>query len=163
MKSRKRRVSRKSSRPATYDLHNHVIPETVVQAIRRRRMLVKATAAAMPGMDAILLPTAPDPAPKLGELAPYFGNERPPYMRPFNLPASRPCRCATASMGPACRCRCRSSGDSDRVTYRPCLRARHHLARATAPALEEVSRQHPDRMMVTLFLPWAGTPRAFVG
>jgi aspartyl-tRNA(Asn)/glutamyl-tRNA(Gln) amidotransferase subunit A len=57
----------------------------MVQAIRRRRMLVEATAAAMADVDAILLPTAPDPAPKLGELAPYFGNERPPYMRPFNL------------------------------------------------------------------------------
>ncbi len=35
MKTRKKRVSRKASRPATYDLHNHVIPEPVVQAIRR--------------------------------------------------------------------------------------------------------------------------------
>ena len=57
----------------------------MVQAMRRRRMLVEATEAAMAGIDAILLPTVPDPAPKLGELAPYFSNERPPYMRPFNL------------------------------------------------------------------------------
>jgi aminocarboxymuconate-semialdehyde decarboxylase len=34
MKTRKK-VSRKASRPVTYDLHNHVIPELVVQAIRR--------------------------------------------------------------------------------------------------------------------------------
>ena len=39
----------------------------------------------MAGVDAILLPTVPDAAPPLGELAPYFGTERPPYMRPFNL------------------------------------------------------------------------------
>lgn len=57
----------------------------MVQAMRRRRMLVETTAAAMADVDAILLPTVPDPAPPLGELAPYFGNERPPYMRPFNL------------------------------------------------------------------------------
>ena len=57
----------------------------MVQAMRRRRMLVEATIAAMAEIDAILLPTVPDPAPRLGELDPYFGNERPPYMRPFNL------------------------------------------------------------------------------
>jgi aspartyl-tRNA(Asn)/glutamyl-tRNA(Gln) amidotransferase subunit A len=57
----------------------------MVQAMRRRRMLAQATAAAMADVDAILLPTAPDAAPKLGELGPYFSNERPPYMRPFNL------------------------------------------------------------------------------
>jgi aspartyl-tRNA(Asn)/glutamyl-tRNA(Gln) amidotransferase subunit A len=56
-----------------------------VQALRRRRMLVETTAAAMQDVDALILPTAPDPAPRLGELAPYFGNERPTYMRPFNL------------------------------------------------------------------------------
>jgi aspartyl-tRNA(Asn)/glutamyl-tRNA(Gln) amidotransferase subunit A len=56
-----------------------------VQAMRRRLMLAEATAAAMRGLDAILLPTAPDPSPPLGELAPYFGNQRPTYMRPFNL------------------------------------------------------------------------------
>jgi aspartyl-tRNA(Asn)/glutamyl-tRNA(Gln) amidotransferase subunit A len=57
----------------------------MVQAMRRRRILVDATAAAMADVDAILLPTAPDPAPKLAQLEPYFGTERPPYMRPFNL------------------------------------------------------------------------------
>ena len=57
----------------------------LVQAMRRRRMLMDATAAAMAEVDAILLPTAPDSAPKLGEIAAYFGSERPPYMRPFNL------------------------------------------------------------------------------
>ena len=35
MKSRKKSSVRRSSRPKTYDLHNHVIPEPVVQAIRR--------------------------------------------------------------------------------------------------------------------------------
>jgi len=35
MKSRKKRSIRKTSRTKTYDLHNHVIPEKVVQAIRR--------------------------------------------------------------------------------------------------------------------------------
>jgi aspartyl-tRNA(Asn)/glutamyl-tRNA(Gln) amidotransferase subunit A len=63
----------------------YVRASDMVQAMRRRRMLVDTTAAAMADIDALLLPTAPDPAPKLGELAPYFGNERPPYMRPFNL------------------------------------------------------------------------------
>jgi len=63
----------------------YVRASDMVQAMRRRRMLVDTTAAAMAGIDALLLPTVPDPAPKLGELAPYFGNERPPYMRPFNL------------------------------------------------------------------------------
>jgi aspartyl-tRNA(Asn)/glutamyl-tRNA(Gln) amidotransferase subunit A len=57
----------------------------MVQAMRRRRMLAEATAAAMAEIDAILLPTVPDAAPPLGELGPYFSNERPPYMRPFNL------------------------------------------------------------------------------
>jgi aspartyl-tRNA(Asn)/glutamyl-tRNA(Gln) amidotransferase subunit A len=57
----------------------------MVQAMRRRLMLVEATMAAMRGLDALLLPTAPDPAPRLAELAPYFGNQRPTYMRPFNL------------------------------------------------------------------------------
>jgi Asp-tRNA(Asn)/Glu-tRNA(Gln) amidotransferase A subunit family amidase len=45
--------------------------------MRRQRMLVEATEAAMAGFDAILLPTAPDPAPVLGELGPYFDNRRP--------------------------------------------------------------------------------------
>jgi len=36
VKSRKRRGKRRASRPATYDLHNHVIPPTVVEAIRCR-------------------------------------------------------------------------------------------------------------------------------
>jgi aspartyl-tRNA(Asn)/glutamyl-tRNA(Gln) amidotransferase subunit A len=57
----------------------------MVQAMRRRLMLVEATAAAMARCDALLLPTVPDPSPKLGDLEPYFGSERPPYMRPFNL------------------------------------------------------------------------------
>ncbi|MBV8089541.1 MAG: amidase [Alphaproteobacteria bacterium] len=57
----------------------------MVQAMRRRLMLVEATNAAMEGIDAILLPTCPDPAPLLGELGPYFDNRRPMYMRPFNL------------------------------------------------------------------------------
>jgi aspartyl-tRNA(Asn)/glutamyl-tRNA(Gln) amidotransferase subunit A len=57
----------------------------MVQAMRRRLMLVEATDAAMAGVDAILLPTCPDPAAVLGELAPYFDNRRPMYMRPFNL------------------------------------------------------------------------------
>jgi aspartyl-tRNA(Asn)/glutamyl-tRNA(Gln) amidotransferase subunit A len=57
----------------------------MVQAMRRRRMLAEQTATAMADVDAILLPTVPDPAPKLGELEPYFGSDRPPYMRPFNL------------------------------------------------------------------------------
>ena len=57
----------------------------MVQAMRGRLMLVETTASAMRGFDAILLPTAPDPAPRLAELAPYFGNQRPTYMRPFNL------------------------------------------------------------------------------
>jgi aspartyl-tRNA(Asn)/glutamyl-tRNA(Gln) amidotransferase subunit A len=57
----------------------------MVQAMRQRRMLAEATAAAMAQVDAMLLPTVPDAAPKLGELDPYFSNERPPYMRPFNL------------------------------------------------------------------------------
>jgi aspartyl-tRNA(Asn)/glutamyl-tRNA(Gln) amidotransferase subunit A len=63
----------------------YVRASDMVQAMRRRRMLAQATAAAMADVDAILLPTAPDAAPKLGELGPYFSNERPPYMRPFNL------------------------------------------------------------------------------
>jgi aspartyl-tRNA(Asn)/glutamyl-tRNA(Gln) amidotransferase subunit A len=57
----------------------------MVQAMRRRRMLVEAMATTMAEIDAILLPTAPDASPRLGELGPYFSNERPPYMRPFNL------------------------------------------------------------------------------
>jgi aspartyl-tRNA(Asn)/glutamyl-tRNA(Gln) amidotransferase subunit A len=57
----------------------------MVQAMRRRRMLAEATAAAMAAVDAILLPTVPDAAPLLADLGPYFGSERPPYMRPFNL------------------------------------------------------------------------------
>jgi len=56
-----------------------------VQAMRRRLILAETTTAAMRGLDAILLPTAPDPAPRLGELPPYFGNQRPTYMRSFNL------------------------------------------------------------------------------
>jgi len=63
----------------------YVHASDMVQAMRRRQMLVEATTAAMGGVDAILLPTAPDPAPRLGDLAPYFGNQRPTYMRPFNL------------------------------------------------------------------------------
>jgi aspartyl-tRNA(Asn)/glutamyl-tRNA(Gln) amidotransferase subunit A len=57
----------------------------MVQAMRRRLMLAEATDAVMRNLDAILLPTAPDPAPRLGDLAPYFGSQRPTYMRPFNL------------------------------------------------------------------------------
>jgi len=45
-----------------------------MQAMRRRLILAETTTAAMRGLDTILLPTAPDPAPRLGELAPYFGN-----------------------------------------------------------------------------------------
>ena len=63
----------------------YVRASDMVQAMRRRMMLVEATDAAMVGFDAILLPTCPDPAPMLGELAPYFDNRRPMYMRPFNL------------------------------------------------------------------------------
>jgi aspartyl-tRNA(Asn)/glutamyl-tRNA(Gln) amidotransferase subunit A len=63
----------------------YVRASDMVQAMRRRLMLAEATNAAMRGVDAILLPTAPDPSPRLGELAPYFGNQRPTYMRPFNL------------------------------------------------------------------------------
>ena len=63
----------------------YVRASDMVQAIRRRLMLAEATNAAMRNVDAILLPTAPDPAPRLAELAPYFGNQRPTYMRPFNL------------------------------------------------------------------------------
>jgi len=63
----------------------YVRASDMVQAMRRRQMLVETTTAAMGGVDAILLPTAPDPAPRLGDLAPYFGNQRPTYMRPFNL------------------------------------------------------------------------------
>jgi len=63
----------------------YVRASDMVQAMRRRQMLVEATTAAMGGVDAILLPTAPDPAPRLADLAPYFGNQRPTYMRPFNL------------------------------------------------------------------------------
>ena len=57
----------------------------MVQAMRQRRILIEATTTAMNGIDAILLPTTPDPAPPLGELDAYFSGERPPYMRPFNL------------------------------------------------------------------------------
>jgi len=63
----------------------YVRASNMVQAMRRRLMLVEATDAAMAGFDAILLPTCPDPAPVLGELGPYFDNRRPMYMRPFNL------------------------------------------------------------------------------
>jgi len=35
MSARKKRGTRKASRPKTYNLHNHVIPEIVVQAIKR--------------------------------------------------------------------------------------------------------------------------------
>jgi aspartyl-tRNA(Asn)/glutamyl-tRNA(Gln) amidotransferase subunit A len=63
----------------------YVRASDMVQAMRRRLMLVEATSAAMEGLDAILLPTAPDPAPPLGELGPYFDSRRPTYMRPFNL------------------------------------------------------------------------------
>jgi aspartyl-tRNA(Asn)/glutamyl-tRNA(Gln) amidotransferase subunit A len=63
----------------------YVRASDMIQAMRRRSMLVEATGAAMAGVDAILLPTAPDAAPPLGELAPYFDNRRPTYMRPFNL------------------------------------------------------------------------------
>ena len=63
----------------------YVRASDMVQAMRRRRMLAQATAVAMAEIDAILLPTVPDSAPPLGELGPYFSNERPPYMRPFNL------------------------------------------------------------------------------
>jgi Asp-tRNA(Asn)/Glu-tRNA(Gln) amidotransferase A subunit family amidase len=50
----------------------YVRASDMVQAMRRRLMLVEATEAAMAGFDAILLPTVPDPAPALGELGPYF-------------------------------------------------------------------------------------------
>jgi hypothetical protein len=63
----------------------YVRASDIVQAMRRRRMLVEATEAAMAGFDAILLPTAPDPAPVLGELGSYFDNRRPMYLRPFIL------------------------------------------------------------------------------
>ena len=63
----------------------YVRASDMVQAMRRRAMLADATNAAMRGVDAVLLPTTPDPAPRLGELAPYFGTQRPTYMRPFNL------------------------------------------------------------------------------
>jgi aspartyl-tRNA(Asn)/glutamyl-tRNA(Gln) amidotransferase subunit A len=63
----------------------YVRASDMVQAMRRRLMLAEAANAAMRNVDAILLPTAPDPAPRLAELAPYFGNQRPTYMRPFNL------------------------------------------------------------------------------
>jgi aspartyl-tRNA(Asn)/glutamyl-tRNA(Gln) amidotransferase subunit A len=63
----------------------YVRASDMMQAMRRRRMLAEATAAAMAEVDAILLPTVPDAAPLLGELGPYFSSERPPYMRPFNL------------------------------------------------------------------------------
>ena len=63
----------------------YVRASDMVQAMRRRRMLAEATAAAMAEFDAILLPTVPDAAPLLAELGPYFSSERPPYMRPFNL------------------------------------------------------------------------------
>lgn len=63
----------------------YVRASDMVQAMRRRLMLAAATNQAMRNVDAILLPTAPDPAPRLAELAPYFGNQRPTYMRPFNL------------------------------------------------------------------------------
>ena len=63
----------------------YVRASDMVQAMRRRLMLSHATNTAMNAVDTILLPTAPDPAPRLGELAPYFGTERPTYMRPFNL------------------------------------------------------------------------------
>jgi aspartyl-tRNA(Asn)/glutamyl-tRNA(Gln) amidotransferase subunit A len=63
----------------------YVRASDMVQAMRRRLMLAEATNRAMRNVDAILLPTAPDPAPRLAELAPYFGNQRPTYMRPFNL------------------------------------------------------------------------------
>jgi len=42
----------------------------MVQAMRRRLMLVEATEAAMAGFDAILLPTCPDPAPRSASSAP---------------------------------------------------------------------------------------------
>ena len=48
----------------------YVRASDMVQAMRRRLMLIEATDAAMAGFDAILLPTCPDPAPALGELAP---------------------------------------------------------------------------------------------
>ena len=63
----------------------YVRASDMVQAMRRRRMLAEATAAAMAEFDAIVLPTVPDSAPLLAELDPYFSSERPPYMRPFNL------------------------------------------------------------------------------
>jgi aspartyl-tRNA(Asn)/glutamyl-tRNA(Gln) amidotransferase subunit A len=63
----------------------YVRASDMMQAMRRRRMLAEATAAAMAEVDAMLLPTVPDAAPLLGELDPYFSSERPPYMRPFNL------------------------------------------------------------------------------
>jgi len=63
----------------------YVRASDMVQAMRRRLMLVEATNAAMEGFDAMLLPTCPDPPAVLGELGPYFDNRRPMYMRPFNL------------------------------------------------------------------------------
>src|SRR5262249_37687394 len=63
----------------------YVRASDMVQAMRRRLMLAEATNAAMRNIDTILLPAAPDPAPRLADLAPYFGNQRPTYMRPFNL------------------------------------------------------------------------------
>ncbi len=50
----------------------YVRASDMVQAMRQRRMLGEATKAAMAGIDAILLPTVPDPAPKLGELGAIF-------------------------------------------------------------------------------------------
>jgi aspartyl-tRNA(Asn)/glutamyl-tRNA(Gln) amidotransferase subunit A len=76
----------------------------MVQAMRRRLMLVAATNAAMTGFDAILLPTCPDPAPVLGELGPYFDNRRPMYMRCRSSAAistrRRYCASATPTSGP---------------------------------------------------------------
>jgi len=63
----------------------YVRASDMMQATRQRRLLIEATTAAMSGVDAVLLPTTPDPAPPLGELDAYFSGERPPYMRPFNL------------------------------------------------------------------------------
>ena len=50
----------------------YVRASDMVQAMRRRRMLAEATAAAMAEFDAIVLPTVPDAAPLLAELGPLF-------------------------------------------------------------------------------------------
>ena len=59
-----------------------------VQAMRRRQELVTEFAAAMAGVDLVVLPTVPTAAPSMGAIGAHTLMEKPLYTTPFNLTGS---------------------------------------------------------------------------